>query len=814
MPKDSISPFNTRIYSMAKKAIWLAAWSFLFSNALELAAQNPIPIQWSSTGGLAGPNNQVNVVLPDGAGNIYIGGKFTVVDQVRAPYLAKWNGTKWSAVGLPNSKIEEAPILIQSEVNALALGSDGSLYVGGYGMTLNGNTRRCLLKWDGTEWTDLSGPSLSASASTHFVDALSFWNGHLVVSGRFSQMGGTSASNIALWNGSEWSDLAGGMNGPVSSCLSYNGLLYAAGSFSQAGGMLVKNIARWNGSSWSAFGAECDGAVSHLALGDNGLLAAGAFREINNTVCNGIAKFDGTSWSAYGNGFGEIFQPIIGPTPGTANKVTVHDGKIYAIGARYIRESNGTVPRTNLVHGLHCWSGHNWELVSRGNLRNVATDEGKLYVCGGLIFDSTGSRTLAKNLIRWDGAAWKKIGRGLDNEESVPWVKAVSKLGADLYAAGSFNKIGDIDANSIARWDGNDWHPLGNGVNGNVESLAALGSDLFVAGNFTKAGGLDAPFIAKWDGSSWHSANQGVPGKASLLYVTETQLFAVSTKAFPMGDCYALLMWNGSAWSTLMHVDGPIESLLLQGDNLFIAGDFKTNWNGFDANSGGLFCYNLITRKLAPLGVTYRQGPISLIMHQGSLHASGLGIAGLTSGYACKWNGLGWSALGRGHAGVISSLRSINDDLIGLTRVDTFSNESGALRWNGISWASAEWKIHGNSYDMILDDKEVILCGNFHGVDSVISGGVITGTIPTKELPNLEVTEQPTSQTIAIGQRARMRISTNLGGVTYQWFQGTSGDASLPISNATSSNFITVTAHFKMCHLRSLESVPPWTVDF
>jgi hypothetical protein len=145
---------------------------FIFSDAPILSAKDRIPVQWTSSGGVAEPNGQVNVVLPDGAGNVYVGGRFTVVGQIKTPYLAKWNGTKWSAVGLPNSQIEEAPFYIRSEVLSLALGPDGSLYVGGYGMTLNGITGRCLLKWDGSAWTDMSGPTLSTTSPSNFVDAI------------------------------------------------------------------------------------------------------------------------------------------------------------------------------------------------------------------------------------------------------------------------------------------------------------------------------------------------------------------------------------------------------------------------------------------------------------------------------------------------------------------------------------------------------------------------------------------------------------------------------------------------------------------
>lgn len=786
-----MSSRNAKIYSFIKRSIWLGLMVFIFSDAPILSAKDRIPVQWTSSGGVAEPNGQVNVVLPDGAGNVYVGGRFTVVGQIKTPYLAKWNGTKWSAVGLPNSQIEEAPFYIRSEVLSLALGPDGSLYVGGYGMTLNGITGRCLLKWDGSAWTDMSGPTLSTTSPSNFVDALSFWNGHLIVSGRFSQMGGISASNIALWNGNQWSDMGGGMNGSVSSCVSFNGLLYAAGSFSQSGGIPVKNLARWNGSSWSAFDADCDGRVNQLTLGDNGMLAAGAFRTINGTVCNGIAKFDGASWSSYGQDFGVIYGQLSGSSSDYANKVAILDGTIYAIGGRSYTAPSGSAPRITQVYGLYRWSGTAWDLISRGNLRNLAIADKNMYVCGGLIFDPSETQTLARSLIQWDGFTWKKIGSGLDDEGSTPTVKAVVKLGDDLFAAGAFNRIGAIAANSIARWDGDEWHPLNEGVNGNVESMVVVGTDLFVAGDFTKAGGADARFIARWDGSSWHPTAFDIPGKVNLLYQMNTQVFAACSISSVTGATHALMKWNGSTWSVIMNLNGPVEAMIAQGDNLLVGGNFKTNWPGFDPQSGGLFCYNLMSSKSSPLGVTFRQGPISLIMHQGEPHASGLGVSGLSSGHVCKWNGLGWSALGRGKTGEVRKLKSINEDLTVLIGSNSLTADSGALRWNGVSWGSAEWLINGDVKDMIVDQQQIILCGDFSGVDDVISAGVIVGTILPDKLPDIVITEQPISQTVPIGERAQMRIAAKGSGLAYQWFQGLTGDTSLPISNINAPYFTT-----------------------
>jgi hypothetical protein len=77
------------------------------------------------------------------------------------------------------------------------------------------------------------------------------------------------------------------------------------------------------------------------------------------------------------------------------------------------------------------------------------------------------------------------------------------------------------EANLIARWDGREWHPLGEGLgpqglthmDGLRHSvyfshcyprlLAGGEGGLFVRGNFIQAGSVAVQGLARWDGSAW-----------------------------------------------------------------------------------------------------------------------------------------------------------------------------------------------------------------------------------------------------------------------------------------------------------------------
>jgi hypothetical protein len=129
-------------------------------------------------------------------------------------------------------------------------------------------------------------------------------NGDVIAGGWFTAAGGTSANNIARWNGSAWSALGSGVNAEVDALRTLaNGDLVAAGNFTVAGGIGANRIARWNGSSWSALGSGLGNRALALTTLPNGdLVASGAFTMAGAVSVNGIARWNGSTWSAFGGG--------------------------------------------------------------------------------------------------------------------------------------------------------------------------------------------------------------------------------------------------------------------------------------------------------------------------------------------------------------------------------------------------------------------------------------------------------------------------------------------------------------------------------
>src|SRR5207237_6507680 len=87
------------------------------------------------------------------------------------------------------------------------------------------------------------------------VSAIESDGTNLYVGGLFTSAGGVNATNIARWNGSAWSALGTGLNGPVRALLYKTNTLYVGGSFTNVlGGINLTNLAAWDGGAWSVWG--------------------------------------------------------------------------------------------------------------------------------------------------------------------------------------------------------------------------------------------------------------------------------------------------------------------------------------------------------------------------------------------------------------------------------------------------------------------------------------------------------------------------------------------------------------------------------
>ncbi|MFN8820975.1 MAG: hypothetical protein ACK5ZA_04480 [Betaproteobacteria bacterium] len=131
-------------------------------------------------------------------------------------------------------------------------------------------------------------------------------------------------------------------------------------------------------------------------------------------------------------------------------------------------------------------------------------------VAGGR-FTSIGG-VACNRIARWNGTAWSPLGLGTNAD-----VQALTVLAnGDLLAGGAFTTADGVTVNGIARWNGTAWQALGTGVDplvplgSSVQAIAVLGNgDIVIAGSFQTIGGVTVNNIARWNGGAWSTVGTG-----------------------------------------------------------------------------------------------------------------------------------------------------------------------------------------------------------------------------------------------------------------------------------------------------------------
>jgi trimeric autotransporter adhesin len=329
-------------------------------------AASELPIGWVPT---FGPDSNLSgsvralTVFDDGSGGgpaLYAGGDFTTAGGQEVNSIAKWDGSKWSALGTG---------MMDGSVLALTVFDDGSvsgpaLYAGGFFTTAGGQVNR-IAKWNGSTWSALgTGMNNSVLALTVFDDG-SVSGPALYAGGTFTTAGG-QVNRIAKWDGNTWSALDGGMDDAVLALTVFDDgsesgpALYAGGTFDNAGGQAAKRIAKWDGSTWSSLGTGVNNTVRALTVFDDGsvsgpaLYAGGFFTAAGGKPASNIAKWDGSTWSALGAGVDNNVDALTVFDDGSVSGPALYAGGFFNIA--------GGLPANHIAK----WDGSTWSALGAG----------------------------------------------------------------------------------------------------------------------------------------------------------------------------------------------------------------------------------------------------------------------------------------------------------------------------------------------------------------------------------------------------------------------------------------------------------------
>lgn len=310
---------------------------------------------------------------------------------------------------------------------------------------------------------------------------------------------------------------------------------------------------------WIPLGGGVSGITFAMTNFDEGnglhLYAGGGFVSADGAYVNHVARWDGQTWSALGTGMNGPVHALVVFDDGSGQR-------LYAGG--YFSSAGGIEAR-----GIASWDGNQWHAVgggvaSGGILAMTVADLGDgaaLYVGGG--FEEIGG-TAANRVAKWDGQQWSPLGSGIGNSavSAVTSYRRAIDQEAALVVGGNFTVAGGLPIARIAEWDGTSWASLSaaGGANQVVHSLAVAdlgdGASLFAGGEFTSVGGTSANRIARWDGTAWSALGTGVSaGVRAIVSLDEgygTVLYAGGWFNSAGGvTARRVARWDGRSWSPL-----------------------------------------------------------------------------------------------------------------------------------------------------------------------------------------------------------------------------------------------------------------------
>jgi hypothetical protein len=420
-------------------------------------------------------NGAVRAIAVDGA-TVYVGGVFDRVGAEGRQHLA--------AFGSDGGLASFAPDFTRSTAGVRSLlmdraGAVPRLWVGGdftqvrqqynTGTWIN-SARLAAVNLNTAQFdTSIGNPNVNGN-----VAALARWGEHLAVGGSFSSVGGTPATNLALFGRStpSWQPWRPTLNSSVSSLATGpDGTLYVVGAFGTVNGVARNRAAAFavdrTLNSWEPDVPLAGQAVATTAFNRGQVWLGGTFSRVGSTAVSNLATVDPVTSVAV----------AYGPRPGGALNV-------WSVWA------GSSISYNSL-----------WFSLSGSSVNAMAFDAGEGRVALGGTFMSVDGVQRTRFAVAQLPAASVMAAAGRFVPMTGPLAAGVGvqsfvRFGGVLYAGGTFTHVEGQRRRGLASIDlrTNEllaWNPNPNGdVSTLAVSTASVQPTLFVGGSFTRVAGL------------------------------------------------------------------------------------------------------------------------------------------------------------------------------------------------------------------------------------------------------------------------------------------------------------------------------------
>jgi hypothetical protein len=684
----------------------------------------------------------VDVVAVSG-NDIYIGGKFRQIGNVRASRIARWDGHRWHELG--SDFANGVDIIVQAIV------PDGdNVYVGGQFYQAGDVEASNLAVYHPStnKWEAFSG-GVQGSKGFAIVSSMIKNGNDLYVAGYFDKVGSANklVNNIAKWDGSAWSGLGSGVNNQVNVMAMNGGNLYVGGEFTTAGDAPASHIAVWSTTSntWSALGAGIDSSVFAVAFNANDVYVGGVFTKAGGAPARNIAR-----WNDVTRTWSQLDTMIANGAPSgvralATDGVYLYAGGDFRMGRKTVYDridSVRSIGRWNLNSGG--WSSMTENLIeydNQGPAVQAMYLKGRQLIVGGHF--PLGSYYEMSNITSYDldARTWTALSQGVNGSSAgylvdgrrtardTLGVRAMLSKGTDVYVGGVFNSVGGIHANSIAKWDGTNWSALGTGVTDSVlnfasmpivTSIAAIGNDIYVGGRFNRAGTSPARGFAKWDGTKWAALMDTVGNFDTVFTIASVggSVYAGGVIRTGVGlPSGSVRRWNGTGWDTLgLEFDRQVRAIAVYNNMLYIGGDFTKVGQ---TSARGLVVYDPASKTVTPVPNGPNGNVRTIVVDGNTLYIGGdfEQIGGIAASRIVKWtpSSNAWTALGSGFSKTVFAIGVYTGGIYAGGDFSTSTGDAGnfVARWDGTQWLPVGDGTDSRVYALAPVGYELYMGGNF-----------------------------------------------------------------------------------------------------
>jgi hypothetical protein len=256
--------------------------------------------RWQSGSDIVGVSGQIHSIAAwdrDGAGpnteDFIVAGQFDAVGSIFTSNIAAFDmqRERWFALGEG----------LQHPVVDVVVSPLGIVMAACIAQVTAGVESRVNL-WTGTTWEQVG------STFTGSISQLAYLpNGSLIAVGAFEAVGNITARNAAIWDGTRWSEFAGGAHGPTSTsrinCVYIDaaGALFIGGEFTSVGGTMglpgavaARSLAKFSNGIWISVPGSFENVTAIGEFGAGRLVVGG---ESSAQFSQGfVSLWDGREW--------------------------------------------------------------------------------------------------------------------------------------------------------------------------------------------------------------------------------------------------------------------------------------------------------------------------------------------------------------------------------------------------------------------------------------------------------------------------------------------------------------------------------------